>query len=138
MLEGTSARLALAKTLRDLGTAQRAFGRAAASRDPLKRAYELATECGVTVVAREAKDELVASGARPRRSGQAGVDAVTGRGRRVAVMASDRAINHRIAGGAVTVEEHRRVAAQHLSQARCRRPNGAWRGARTNARLSPP
>ncbi|SDD12803.1 regulatory protein, luxR family [Geodermatophilus telluris] len=77
VLESSQARLAHAQALLDLGTALRRAGHRAEARGPLGEALELATRCGGVWVARRAREELVAAGARPRRPAQHGPDALT-------------------------------------------------------------
>jgi DNA-binding CsgD family transcriptional regulator len=97
LLEGSSARLELAKTLEQLARAQRACGREAASRDLLRRAYELAGQCGAAVLERRLKEQLISAGARPRRSALTGVASLTARERRIAGMAAQGMSNRDIA-----------------------------------------
>lgn len=56
-----------AETLLELGRTLRRLGNRVESRAPLKQAMELAQRRGALVTARNAHDELLASGARPRR-----------------------------------------------------------------------
>ena len=54
-----------ARALASLGGAMRRSRRPSESRDPLRRAYELAEACGAAALAAEVRTELHASGARP-------------------------------------------------------------------------
>jgi DNA-binding CsgD family transcriptional regulator len=97
VLEGSPARLELAHALCDLGAALRRAGDRRASRDPLHRALEAAHACGATALEERAHQELLASGARPRRIPVAGVDSLTPTERRVAAMAAEGLSNREIA-----------------------------------------
>jgi DNA-binding CsgD family transcriptional regulator/tetratricopeptide (TPR) repeat protein len=96
VLEGSSARLELAKTLGALGAAVRDDDQAAA-RDPLRRAFELATVCGANGLAERVRADLYATGARPARQDLAGLESLTSSERRVADLAADGATNKDIA-----------------------------------------
>ncbi|HEX6389416.1 MAG TPA: helix-turn-helix transcriptional regulator, partial [Solirubrobacteraceae bacterium] len=69
----------------------------AAARDPLRRGLDLAQQCGATLLAERAEQELEATGARPRRRELSGVDALTPSERRVAEMAAKGMSNPEIA-----------------------------------------
>jgi DNA-binding CsgD family transcriptional regulator len=109
-LEGSGARLEHARALVDLGAAMRRAGRRAASREPLRAGMELAHRCAAGPLAERARDELVATGARPRRMVRTGVDALTPSELRVARMAATGMTNREIAQAlfvtARTVETH--------------------------------
>jgi DNA-binding CsgD family transcriptional regulator len=109
-LERSPARLDLAAALVDLGAAMRRAGRRADAREPLRRGLELADECGATVLAERARDELVTAGARPRRRAFTGLASLTASERRVAAMAADGLSNREIAQALFvtvrTVENH--------------------------------
>lgn len=81
----------------ELGAALRRTGAKGDAREPLAAALELATELGATVIAERARGELLASGARPRRSALRGVDALTPSERRVAGLAAGGLTNRAIA-----------------------------------------
>lgn len=74
--------------------------------------------CGATALAQRAREELRASGARPRRLAVSGVDALTGAERRVADLAAQGLTNRQIAQALVvsqaTVETHLRHVFQKL------------------------
>lgn len=93
-----------------LGGRLRRDGERSAARDPLREAVELALDRGATALARQAQDELVATGARPRRLRTTGVDALTATERRVAAMAADGLTNRAVAQALFvsekTVETH--------------------------------
>jgi DNA-binding CsgD family transcriptional regulator len=97
VLEGSQGRLELAYALCDLGAALRRGGRRQDSRQPLRRAVELAHDCGATALEERAHQELLASGARPRRRPVTGVDALTPSELRVASMAAGGMSNREIA-----------------------------------------
>ena len=86
-----------ARALTDLGTLMRLAGRRADSREPLRRAFEMASGFGASALARRAFDELRASGARPAWGARAGRDALTPSELRVAQMAADGMTNREIA-----------------------------------------
>ena len=98
MLEGSRARLELAKALADLGAALRRDRRPSDAREPLRRALELADACGADG-ARRAR--ALASSTRPARARArpplGGVDALTASERRVAGFAAEGQSNRDIA-----------------------------------------
>ena len=67
-LEGSPARLEHTRALVELGSALRRANRRADARQPLRRALEQADRDGMLLLARRAREELHAAGARPRRS----------------------------------------------------------------------
>ncbi|HWI70989.1 MAG TPA: AAA family ATPase [Baekduia sp.] len=83
VLENSGAQLELAKALLDLGRVLRHQREPASSREHLRRAMDLAHQCGAARVERMALDELLASGARPRRTALTGPSALTPSERRV-------------------------------------------------------
>jgi DNA-binding CsgD family transcriptional regulator/tetratricopeptide (TPR) repeat protein len=97
ILEGSTARLEQAKALSALGRALRAARRPSEAREPLQRALELAAVCGAGRVGSEARGELAASGARPRRTALSGVAALTPSEERVARLAADGMTNREVA-----------------------------------------
>jgi DNA-binding CsgD family transcriptional regulator len=90
VLEGSGGRLDYARALIELGAMKRRGGSASGARDPLRAGWELASRCGATRLAAHAHDELLASGARPRRAALSGVESLTASERRVATMARER------------------------------------------------
>ena len=68
VLEPSQARLEHARALVELGSAMRRANRRSEAREPLRRGLELATVCGASPLAERAETELLASGARPRRT----------------------------------------------------------------------
>lgn len=119
ILEDSPARLELAGALVDLGAALRRDGLRRDAREPLRRGLELATSCGATALATQARAELAASGARARREALTGPAALTPAELRVARMAADGLANREIAESLFvtlrTVELHLTHAYQKLS-----------------------
>ena len=97
VLDRSPALLERARSLAELGAALRRDGQRAAAREPLGRALELAARCGARPLADRARDELRATGARPRRPWRTGVDALTPSELRVARLAADGRSNREIA-----------------------------------------
>jgi DNA-binding CsgD family transcriptional regulator len=118
LLEATPARYELALALADLGALLRRSGRRADARGPLRRALDLAQRTGAAPLAERARRELLAAGARPRRTALTGPDALTSAERRVAGLAADGLSNRQIAEHLFitqpTVETHLRHAFQKL------------------------
>ena len=96
-LERSPLRLEHARALIELGAALRGAGRRAEARTPLRRGLDLAHLCGTGLLERRARQELLASGARPRRSAQTGAEALTPSEHRIARMAADGLTNREIA-----------------------------------------
>ena len=97
VLDGSPAKLEHAKARVELGAALRRAKQRVNARDHLRRAVELATICGASVLAERAQQELLATGARPRRIALSGVASLTPSERRVAEMAVDGLTNREIA-----------------------------------------
>jgi DNA-binding CsgD family transcriptional regulator len=97
VLEGANARLEHARALVDLGAALRRSGHRVRARVHLSRGLEIATLAGANGLASTAREELLATGARPRRVRLDGVEAMTVSERRVARMAADGRSNPEIA-----------------------------------------
>jgi DNA-binding CsgD family transcriptional regulator len=93
-----------------LGGALRRAGRRSEARQPLRDAVEIALATGAVAVAHTAHEELVSTGAKPRRLRQSGAEALTATERRVASMAaesmSNRAIAQALFVSEKTVETH--------------------------------
>jgi DNA-binding CsgD family transcriptional regulator len=96
-LRASPAALELARALCDLGAARRRAGQRTAAREPLREALELAQRCGAAPLAQRAREELLATGAHPRRERLSGPQALTPSERRVAEMAAGRFTNRQIA-----------------------------------------
>ena len=95
--EQIGARVDLARTLLEVGSALRRERQPAAARDPLRRAMDIARSCGARPVAERAEHELRAAGGRPRRDRVANRDVLTATERRVAQLASNGMTNRQIA-----------------------------------------
>jgi DNA-binding CsgD family transcriptional regulator len=96
-LEHSPALLERAHSLAEFGAALRRSGERAAARDPLAQALELAARCGARPLAARARDELKATGARPRRQWRTGVEALTPSELRVARLAAEGRSNREVA-----------------------------------------
>ena len=108
------ARYERARSLTEYGAALRRAGRRRDAREPLRAALELADRCGARRTAARAREELLATGARPRRAARSGADALTPSERRVCGLAADGLSNRDIAQALfVTV----RTVEGHLTQA---------------------
>jgi DNA-binding CsgD family transcriptional regulator len=114
LLEATPARYELALAFADLGRHLRRTGRPGEARTPLRRALDLAQRSGAAPLADQARQELLATGARPRRTALTGPDALTSAERRVAGLAAAGMSNRQIAQHLFitlpTVETHLRHA----------------------------
>ena len=114
VLEDSPARLEHAYALADLGAVLRRANRRAEAREHLHQALELAQRCGANLLVERAHEELIATGARPRRLVRTGVDALTPSERRIAAMAAEGLSNREIAQALfVTL----RTVEMHLSNA---------------------
>jgi DNA-binding CsgD family transcriptional regulator len=96
-LAGSGAELQLARAEIELGAALRRAGERRAAREDLGRGLERAERCGAAPLVERAREELLASGARPRRTRLSGVDSLTASERRVARMAASGLSNPEIA-----------------------------------------
>jgi DNA-binding CsgD family transcriptional regulator len=114
VLERADAQLELARVLVDLGAEIRRARRPVDAREPLRRGAELALRCGAHAVVRRARDELLASGARPRRVALQGAEALTPSERRVAELAAAGRTNREIAQELYVTEK---TVEGHLSHA---------------------
>jgi DNA-binding NarL/FixJ family response regulator len=97
MLDGSGMNLELARSLTEYGAALRRAGHRRDAREPLRRGLDLATRCGALALAKRAREELVAAGARPRRERIWGAEALTASELRVARMAAHGMTNRQIA-----------------------------------------
>ena len=110
LLDPSPTRLEHTRALVDLGSVLRRINRRAPARDPLRRGLELAERGGMLRLAHRARSELVACGARPRRSAVTGIASLTPAERQVADLAatgqSNREIAQRLYVTRRTVETH--------------------------------
>jgi DNA-binding NarL/FixJ family response regulator len=97
VLAGSEARLEHARALVDLGAALRRANHRAEARERLRESVDLARRVGALGLARRANEEIAATGARPRKVLQTGVDALTASERRVAQLAAEGMSNKEIA-----------------------------------------
>ncbi|NEA27464.1 helix-turn-helix transcriptional regulator, partial [Actinomadura bangladeshensis] len=97
VLAGTPAALEHARALVCLGVALRQANRRQAARDPLRHGLSLAEALGCRPLADQARAELLATGARPRRTTITGRAALTPAERRVADLAAAGNTNRQIA-----------------------------------------
>jgi DNA-binding CsgD family transcriptional regulator len=96
-LERSQSPLELARAGTDYGSALRRAGRRVQARDELERALDLAHRCGARRIANQARAELIAAGAKPRRDAITGRDALTAGELRVARLAAEGLTNREIA-----------------------------------------
>jgi DNA-binding CsgD family transcriptional regulator len=97
ILRRSPAVLQRAHSLLELGAALRRDGQRAAARAPLAEALDLAARCGARPLAVRARDELKATGARPRREWRTGVEALTPSELRIVRLAAEGRTNREIA-----------------------------------------
>jgi ATP/maltotriose-dependent transcriptional regulator MalT len=131
-LEQASARLDQARALIDLGASLRRGNHRRDARQPLREGVELAEQCGATAVAARGRTELIASGARPRRTALSGADSLTPSEARVARLAAEGLSTPEIAQQLFvtvnTVESHLRRTYLKLGISRSRRAGERARG----------
>jgi len=112
VLETGGCRVEHAHALIELGAALRRRNSRAEAREHLRLALDVATRAGAAPLAGRAREELAASGARPRRELLSGVEALTASERRVAELAAGGRSNPEIAQALFvtrkTVEAHLR------------------------------
>jgi DNA-binding CsgD family transcriptional regulator len=129
ILEQSPARLEYARALVNLGAALRVQGQREPSRRALSRALDVAARCGATTLAEQARSELIATGARPRRELLTGPGSLTPAELRAARMAADGLTNREIAQAlfvsAKTVEAQLSAAYTKLSIGSRRELRGA-------------
>jgi ATP/maltotriose-dependent transcriptional regulator MalT len=118
VLETSEARLEHARSLTELGAALRRTNQRSDAREPLREALDIAHRCGATALAERAREELSATGAKPRNVMLTGVESLTASERRVAKMAAEGLANREIAQALFvtvkTVETHLGHAYQKL------------------------
>jgi DNA-binding CsgD family transcriptional regulator len=96
-LGSSPALLERAHSLAELGAALRRAGRRTTAKDALAEALDLAARCGARPLAGRVREELKATGARPRREWRTGVEALTPSELRVARLAAEGKTNRGIA-----------------------------------------
>jgi DNA-binding NarL/FixJ family response regulator len=96
-LRNTPAVLERAHSLAELGAAMRRNGCRSAAREPLAEALDLAARCGARPLAARVREELKATGARPRREWRTGLEALSPRELRVVQLAAEGRTNREIA-----------------------------------------
>jgi DNA-binding CsgD family transcriptional regulator len=114
VLARSGAALEHSRALVDFGSALRRAGRRTEARVPLREGLELAIRCGAERLAERARDELLATGAHPRRDRLSGPEALTPSERRVARMAAEGRSNPEIAQALFLT---RRTVETHLTHA---------------------
>jgi len=114
VLEPSEARLEHTHALHELGVLLRHNRHPRDAREPLRRALDLAARCGSPFLADAIADELLASGARPRRRAVTGVEALTASENRVARLAADGMTNTEIAQSMFVT---RKAVEKHLGNA---------------------
>ena len=97
VLERSQAPVELARALTDHGAALRRAGQRTEARAQLERGLDLAHHCGARRIAGQARAELIAAGAKPRRDAITGRDALTASELRVARLAAAGKSNREIA-----------------------------------------
>jgi DNA-binding CsgD family transcriptional regulator len=110
LLDQSPGALDRARALIDLGAELRRLGQRRESRDRLRAGLDLAQRCEASLLAARGHEELVASGARPRRERLSGSEALTPRERQIAQLAAsgvrNRVIAQRLFITQKTVEWH--------------------------------
>jgi len=114
VLERSQAPVELARALTDHGAALRRAGQRARARAQLERGLDLAHHWGARRIAGQARAELVAAGAKPRRDAITGRDALTASELRVARLAAAGKTNREIAQELFITTK---TASAHLSRA---------------------
>ena len=110
-LDRSPALLERARSMIDLGAALRRARRPREAREPLRQGGDLAHACGAAAVASFAHEELLATGARPRRRDTRGPGALTPRELQIAELAAQGLGNREIAQSLFIT---RKTAESHL------------------------
>jgi len=113
-LEASQGALELARTRIDLGAALVRAGQRGEARELLRAGQEGAASCGATPLVERAHRELLATGARPRRTAAAGRDGLTPSELRVTEMAAAGQTNREIAQALFVTEK---TVETHLGRA---------------------
>ncbi|WP_026910730.1 ATP-binding protein [Patulibacter minatonensis] len=87
----------LAGALFDHGRELRLARSPSRAREPLREALDVATRCGAALIAGRAEDELLAAGARPRRTALSGLASLTPAERRTGELAAEGLTNREVA-----------------------------------------
>ena len=111
-LRGSTGKLEFARSLISYGSALRRTGLRTDAQQQLRHGLDLAARHHAHPLTAQAKQELIAAGARPRRTAATGVDALTASEHRVARMAADGETNRTIAQ---TLFVTRRTVEIHLT-----------------------
>jgi DNA-binding CsgD family transcriptional regulator/RecA/RadA recombinase len=114
VLAGSGADLEHARALVDCGAGLRRAGERVRGRELLRRGHELALHCGGALLAERARQELLAAGARPRRTALSGPESLTPSERRVVELAANEMTNRQIAQALYVTEK---TVETHLSHA---------------------
>jgi DNA-binding CsgD family transcriptional regulator len=114
VLQRSQAQVELARALTDHGAALRRAGHRSQARAQLERGLDLAHHCGARRIAGQARAELIAAGAKPRRDAITGRDALTASELRVARLAAAGKSNREIAQELFITTK---TASAHLSRA---------------------
>jgi len=114
VLATSEAELDHAKSLVELGSALRRAGNRVDAQDRLRAGLDLASRCGSLSTVARARDELTATGARPRRERMSGPDSLTASELRVAKLAAEGRSNPEIAQALFVT---RRTVEVHLTHA---------------------
>lgn len=114
VLAGSPGPLERAAALAELGAALRRANHRVDAREPLAEALDVATRAGAERLAARAREELLATGARPRRVVRSGVDALTPSELRVARLAAEGRTNREIAQSLFVTQK---TVEMHLSAA---------------------
>jgi len=113
VLDTSQAPVELAQALVDYGAALRRRGQRGEARARLERGLDLAHRCGARRITSQARSELVAAGAKPRRDAVTGRDALTASELRVARLAAAGRTNRQIAQALFITTK---TASAHLSR----------------------
>ncbi|GAA4020485.1 AAA family ATPase [Allokutzneria multivorans] len=112
ILESSPAELEKARCLVEYGAAMRRAGQRKQAQEPLRQGLDVAARCGARLVVAQAREELAAAGARPRREMLTGRESLTSSELRIARLAADGATNKEIAQ---TLFLSRRTVEIHLT-----------------------
>jgi DNA-binding CsgD family transcriptional regulator len=113
VLQRSEAPVELARALTDHGAALRRAGQRMQARAQLERGLDLAHHFGARRIAHQARSELIAAGAKPRRDAITGRDALTASELRVARLAAEGRTNREIAQALFITTK---TASAHLSR----------------------